>query len=168
VRLPRAVVAFALIVALVGVACDDDAATSGTAIPVATSTPAQGTIDLRYDGGVLRVELAITAEERTAGLSNRDSLSADAGMLFIFEQPRIPGFWMKDTRISLDMIWIGSDKRVVEIDADVQPEPGIPDGDLTRYGPDVPVSYGLEVNAGTAARLGLAPGSQLQFDVPSP
>lgn len=150
------------VLALLCASCGDGAT------PVATPTLTPGMIELRYDGGVLRVELAITAEERAAGLSNRDALPADAGMLFVFGVLRTPRFWMKDTRIPLDMIWIGEDKRIAAIDADVQPEPGVADADLRRYGPDVLVAYGLELNAGTAARLGLRPGVQLSFDAPAP
>ena len=160
-----------MISAVAAVACGDsgEGTPNGTVqAPAATPTAAPGTIELRYDGGILRVELAITPAERSIGLSNRDSLAADAGMLFIFENPRTPSFWMKDTRIPLDMIWIDADKRIVEIDADVQPEPGVPVGELKRYGSDVPVSYGLEVNAGAAERLGMRAGSQLQFDIPPP
>jgi uncharacterized membrane protein (UPF0127 family) len=168
VRILCAVTAGPLCAAL-AIACGSSAdPVSIPTAPAATATSAPGMIDLQYDGGVLRVELAVTAAERSVGLSNRDSLAADAGMLFIFENPRMPRFWMKDTRIPLDMIWIGADKRIVEIDANVQPEPGVPDGQLRRYGPDIAVSYGLEVNAGTAARLDLRAGSQLQFDAPAP
>lgn len=162
-RLLRAITATALCATTIAIACDGGG--DGPA-PPPTSTPAPGTIELRYDGGVLHVELAITPQERAIGLSNRDSLAHDAGMLFIFENVRVPRFWMKDTRIPLDMIWIAADKRIVEIDANVQPQPGVPDSELTFYSPEVAVAYGLELNAGAAARLGLAPGSQLAFDAP--
>jgi uncharacterized protein len=162
------VICCGLIALCVSCGGDEHVVAPATATAIATAVVAADEIELRYDGGVLRVELAITAQERAAGLSNRDSLADDAGMLFVFERARIPSFWMKDTRIPLDMIWIGEDKRIVEIDADVQPEPGVADADLKRYGPDVPVAYGLEVNAGTAARLGLRPGSQVAFDLPAP
>lgn len=134
--------------------------------PAPTAAPPDGTIDLRYDGGSLRVELAVTPEERARGLSSRTSLLADAGMLFVYDAPGKPSFWMKDTLIPLDMIWVDADKRVEGIAADVQPEPGVADGALRRYAPETPVLYVLELNAGAAARIGIAPGSQLEFDVP--
>jgi uncharacterized membrane protein (UPF0127 family) len=144
------------------VACNRD----GRYPPDTPPTPAPRTTDVRYDGGVLHVEVAISAQERARGLSNRASLRADAGMLFVFEAPRVVSFWMKDTLIPLDMIWIAQDKRITEIDANVQPEPGVPDSELRSYGPAEPVAFGLELNAGAATRLGLVPGSQLEFDVP--
>jgi hypothetical protein len=166
-RLPRPLIIALCAVLMTFVSCNGDDSRStpppGTPPPIATPAP---TIELSYDGGVLRVELADTPDERSTGLMHRTSLPDDAGMLFIYEAPRIPSFWMKNTLIPLDMIWIGADKRIVEIDADVQPEPGVADSALRRYGPTVPVSYVLELNAGAAARLGLAPGSLLAFDVP--
>jgi uncharacterized membrane protein (UPF0127 family) len=166
-RLPRPLLIALCAVFMTFVSCNGDDSGStpppGTPLPTATSAP---TIELRHDGGVLRVEIADTPDERSTGLMHRTSLPDDAGMLFIYEAPRIPSFWMKNTLIPLDMIWIGADKRIVEINANVQPEPGVADSALRRYGPTVPVSYVLELNAGAAARLGLAPGSLLAFDVP--
>jgi hypothetical protein len=145
------------------VACDD----SRDELRLPPDAPPLPVIELRHDRGTLRVEVAVGAQQRAVGLSNRASLPADAGMLFVFERPNIPGFWMKDTLIPLDMIWIDEDKRIAEIDADVQPEPGVPDAELTFQRPTVPVSYALELNAGAAERLDLVPGSQLSFELPS-
>ncbi len=131
-----------------------------------TGPSAHDTIELHYESASLRVELALTPEDRSRGLSNRTSLPADAGMLFVFESERQPSFWMKDTLIPLDLIWIAADKRVEGIAADVQPEPGVADGALRRYSPATPVLYVLELNAGAAARIGIKPGSQLEFDLP--
>ncbi len=135
--------------------------------PTPAVTPPDGAIELRYDGGSLRVELAVTPEERARGLSNRASLSADAGMLFVFESARQPSFWMKDTLIPLDLVWIDADKRVEGVTPNVQPEPGVADGALRRYSPETSVLYVLELNAAAAARLGIVPGSQLEFDAAS-
>lgn len=133
--------------------------------PEPASTPAAGTIQLRHDGGTLRVEVARTAEERSTGLSNRVSLADGAGMLFVYEPPRRPSFWMRQTLIPLDIIWIGADKRVMQIHANVQPEPGVADADLTRYVPDADASYVLELNGGSAARFGIDVGDELSFDI---
>lgn len=136
--------------------------------PEAPAPTGEGTIELRHDGGALRVEIARTAEERATGLSNRTSLGDDAGMLFVYERPRRPSFWMRQTLIPLDIVWIDEDKRVTQIHADVQPEPGVADGNLRRYVPDADVLYALELNAGKAARAGIDPGDTLQFDVTEP
>lgn len=72
---------------------------------------------------------------------------------------------MKGMRFALDIIWIGEDKRVTEIMAGVPPQPGTGDAELIRYAPAAPARYVLEVNAGAAARLGIAAGTQLAFDL---
>jgi uncharacterized membrane protein (UPF0127 family) len=123
------------------------------------------TTELGYGNGKLTVEVARTSEERAVGLSGRDSLPDDRGMLFDLEETRVPSFWMKDTRFPLDMIWIGEDKRVVEITADVQPQPGAQDSELQRYSPEQPVRYVLELNGGAAERLGIERGTQLEFSL---
>jgi uncharacterized membrane protein (UPF0127 family) len=123
-------------------------------------------IDIAYEGGVLHAEVASTAEQRAAGLSNRDHLDEDAGMLFDLGDEYTPQFWMKDMRFALDMLWILEDGTVAEITADIQPQPGADYGDLIWYRPNVPVRYVLELNAGASARLGIDPGDRLAFELP--
>jgi uncharacterized membrane protein (UPF0127 family) len=155
-----AVVTLAL--ALTAAACDGD---GGAASP--TPLPA-GRIQIVHEGGAIVAEVARTPEQRAAGLSNRASLPPDAGMLFVYETPRRPSFWMHQTLIPLDMVWIDAGKRVVQVHAGVQPEPGVPDSELRRYSPDSDVLYVLELNAGAAAAYGVDPGDVLQFDLKSP
>jgi uncharacterized membrane protein (UPF0127 family) len=85
----------------------------------------------------------------------RDSMPADHGMLFDFQEPQPVAFWMKNTKIPLDMIFAATDGTILAIAADTKPF------DETPIGPGVPVRAVLEVNAGTAARLGIAPGDRL-------
>lgn len=143
----------------------DDRVATLTAGEDAAGNAALPTTELDYGRGTITVEVARTAEERGVGLSGRDSLAEDRGMLFDLEETRVPSFWMKDTNFPLDMIWIAEDKRVVEITADVQPQPGAPDSELRRYSPEEPVRYVLEVNGGAAERLGIEPGTQLEFSL---
>ncbi len=85
-------------------------------------------------------------------------------MWFEFETPRIASFWMRGMRFPLDMVWIDADLRVVGVTADVPHAlPGTPDSDLPTYTSPSPVRYVLELNAGTAAQHGIAPGSQVRF-----
>lgn len=147
---------------LLAVSC----ASSAPARPTETPPAGLPVIDLSYPGGTLRVEVASTAEQRAAGLSNRDTLAADAGMLFDLQQTRRASFWMKDTRIPLDMVWIREDRTVSSVTAAVQPEPGVADADLRMYPSQEPVRYVLELNGGAAARLGITPGDVLEFDLP--
>ena len=114
----------------------------------------------------MRVEVASTPEQSERGLGYRDELPEDAGMLFDLHETRIPQFWMKGMRFPLDMVWIGEDKRVVAVTANVPPQPGAADDELARISPPVAVRYVLEVNAGTAQRQGIAAGTQLTFSLP--
>lgn len=142
-------------------------ATPGTAVPIAPVTFATTTI--RIEGAATRtinVEVATTAAQSERGLGYRDSLAADAGMIFDLHTTTRPTFWMKGMRIPLDMVWIGEDKRVAGVAANVAPQPGVADDQLRRYSSDTPVRYVLELNAGAAARLGFAPGTQLAFALP--
>ena len=119
---------------------------------------------LAPDGTRIRVELAVTDEERALGLMFRDALAPDAGMLFLFQGDGKVPFWMKNTFIPLDMIWISATGEVVDVHAGVQPcrfDP-CPSVEPARPGRAV-----LEVNAGFAAAHGVRPGAVLQFrDVP--
>ena len=104
----------------------------------------------------LEVEIADTPELQVQGLSGRKSLSENKGMLFVYEKPAMPGFWMKDMRFPIDIIWLGEDIRVAGIEAHVPPEtyPAV------FYSPS-PVRYVLEVNAGWAERNGITSGSKI-------
>lgn len=95
----------------------------------------------------LSVEIADTDSLRQKGLSGRDSLSENSGMLFVFPKSSFPSFWMKDMKFALDLIWI-TDGKVAQIDKKVQPEPGKTNSELTLYSPEKPIDYVLEVNSG--------------------
>ena len=72
--------------------------------------------------GIITVEVADTPEERSKGLSGREHLEEKRGMLFVFEQEsRSHCFWMKDTTISLDIVWLDKDKKVVDVRSRTQP-----------------------------------------------
>lgn len=123
-------------------------------------------IPLRHDGHELLVEVASTPEQRAVGLGNRDALDPDTGMLFDLGETRVPRFWMKDTLVALDMLWIREDGVIAEITADVQPQPDVPDGQLAMYAPASAVRYVLELAAGTAQQLEMKPGDTLEFALP--
>jgi uncharacterized membrane protein (UPF0127 family) len=105
-----------------------------------------------------RCEVADTPAERAIGLMNRTNLSSDEGMLFIFESPRNVSFWMKNTLIPLDIVFIDESGMVVNIEQ-ANPEPGVSDADLARYSSDRPVKWVLEVNQGLCAAYGITPGA---------
>ncbi|HEY4518363.1 MAG TPA: DUF192 domain-containing protein [Candidatus Paceibacterota bacterium] len=107
----------------------------------------------------LTLKLADEPAEQEHGLSDRESMAQDHGMLFAFPTPNITGFWMKDMHFALDIVWLDADKVIVQIDENVKPEtyPEI------IFRPQVPVKYVLEINAGVAGELGLYVGQKLNF-----
>ena len=83
-------------------------------------------------------------------------------MLFIFSRERRLTFWMKETLIPLDVIYLDTSGTIVSIHT-MQPEPGVHDAFLTRYSSDGPALYALEVNAGVAQELDVQPGDLLDI-----
>ena len=108
----------------------------------------------------LLVEVADTQEARSKGLSGRESLGENEGMLFVFEkEDSLPGFWMKDMNFSIDIIWI-NDSRVSQISKEVPaPTPDTPDRSLPIYTPGTAIDYVLEVSAGFSDKNNISEGS---------
>jgi uncharacterized protein len=102
----------------------------------------------------MEVEIAATPEERAKGLSGRQSLKEDSGMLFNFPDYQARDFWMKDMGFPLDIIWISGGK-IVGIEKNVQPEGDTPQ---KRYYSPGPVNQVLEVNAGWCDKNGIIVG----------
>lgn len=118
------------------------------------------TIKLYAPNKVLDVETAKTDGERKIGLSNRASLKKSSGMLFYFDQPSTENcFWMKDTMIPLDMIFLDSSKKIVTVHSNVEPSTY-----LENFCPQKEAKYGLEINAGKSQEFGLNVGAIVQFD----
>ncbi len=113
-----------------------------------------------FQKSCFHVELADTQAERELGLSNRATFSEDTGMLFIFEQEGQYGFWMKDTLIPLDIIWIDKDKQVVFIQKNAEPCKQEP---CQTYNPRKNALYVLELNSGMSDKIGLKEGDKLKF-----
>ena len=103
------------------------------------------------------VWIADDDESRTQGLMNVRELPADRGMLFVFESPRQLAFWMKDTYLSLDLVFIGPDYRVLNIAAQAQPQSLNP---IFSRGEAIAV---LEVLGGTSRRVGLQTGDRISL-----
>jgi len=106
----------------------------------------------------LTVEVVDEPHEQVQGLSDRDSLDRDHGMLFVFSQPSKPGFWMKDMRFSLDLIWIDENGTITEITPNVSP-----DTFPQTFFPAFPVKYVLEVNAGWSKDNSIQTGDKIEF-----
>jgi uncharacterized membrane protein (UPF0127 family) len=108
------------------------------------------------------VEIANTDAERERGLMFRDELRANHGMLFVHERQEPQAYWMKNTRIPLDILYFDNARKLVSQQRDVPP---CSLGDACPpYPSEAPARYVLELNAGEAARLGLQNGSKLGID----
>lgn len=125
--------------------------------PVAAAC-APDVAEFHWPGGGARfsVEIADDAAERAQGLMNRASLPRGAGMLFIYDHPQPVAFWMKNTAIPLDMIFIGADGKVGAVHAQAVP------GDETPIPGPGDTLMVLEINGGLARRLGLDVGAELR------
>ena len=113
-------------------------------------------------GEIFRLEVARTSQERSRGLMGRDGLNWDAAMLFVFEEEAQRTFWMKNTLIALDILYLDSKGVVVDVQT-MTPQPGVSDSELTRYPSAAPARYAIEMNAGLAQELGVEPGAQVLF-----
>lgn len=111
---------------------------------------------LELGANKITVELARTQLEHYRGLSGRDQLCDDCGMLFVFPEPRKTAFVMRDMKFPLDMIGIREGK-VVAIDENCQP------GEATVYQDKEVVDYVLEVNAGMVGRFVIKVGDKVDF-----
>jgi uncharacterized membrane protein (UPF0127 family) len=112
-------------------------------------------IRLRAGMHNINAEVAQTAEQRAIGLMHRKTMPATDGMLFVFEQPAVQCFWMKNTLLPLSIAFLADDGTVVNI-ADMKPLT------LDSHCSQKPVRYALEMNQGWFARKGLKAGSKLE------
>jgi uncharacterized membrane protein (UPF0127 family) len=105
------------------------------------------------------LEVADTSAERAKGLSGREKLSKGRGMVFIFQEPGTQCFWMKDTLIPLDMIWLDKDKKVTKTQENVLPAT-YPDQFCSIEPKD---QYVIELNSGDVKKLEIKTGQTLSF-----
>lgn len=149
----RPVIASALAVLFLVVSCGGTPAQAAGHVAMETS---ELTIESSAAGRHrFQVELATTPEQRAWGLMFREALAPDAGMLFVYAGERPVGMWMKNTLIPLDMLFIDGAGRIVNI-----VERAVP-GSLKIIPSAGPVKGVLELNGGTAARLGIMPGDRV-------
>jgi len=105
------------------------------------------------------VEVANDSDEISFGLMDRESMAADAGMLFDFNPQRDPSMYMKNTLLPLDMLFVASDGHVEMIARNTVP------GSLRTISAGLPVRAVLELNGGRAAELGIQPGDTVQHPI---
>ncbi len=137
--------ALAVLVAVPGIAAADAACTPGR-------------LDVRWADGreSFAVEVADDAAERAQGLMFREAMPLSEGMLFVYDAPRRPSFWMKNTLIPLDMIFADATGTVTRVHANAVP------GDLNPVDGGEGAMFVLEINGGLAAKLGIATGAVLR------
>ena len=150
-----------VLVAVCG-ACGAAPGTSGAPTPVPAAVT--GPRAVLPSGAVYRLELATVPEDQAQGLMYRENLPDKTGMLFVFDQPAPHHFWMKNTMIPLDIVWLDDSGKVLFVSAQTPPCKADP---CPTYGPDVPVRRVLEIAGGKAAEEGVAVGALLRLtDVP--
>lgn len=112
-------------------------------------------------GERFQVEIAATPEEQARGLMFRDELPADHGMLFVYDREGPRSFWMKNTRIPLDILFFDANRRLINWHT-ANPCRFDP---CFGYSADAPARYVLELNAGTAAALDLKAGDRMELHI---
>jgi len=105
----------------------------------------------------IAVEIAVTPDQRAQGLMFRQNLGGDEGMLFLYPTDRVATMWMKNTLIPLDMLFIAADGRVVRVAERTVPQ------STETISSENPVRAVLELNGGTATRLGIAAGAVVRL-----
>lgn len=115
-------------------------------------------VDIRGDFGSARftVEIADDVEERAEGLMFRESLGASRGMLFLYEVAGAPAFWMKNTLIPLDMLFVDPDGLIRHVHSEAQP------GDLTGISGGTGIIAVLEIRGGMAEAIGIDAGDEMR------
>jgi uncharacterized protein len=121
---------------------------------------ASNTVQVQFGKVTLSVEVAKSAADQQKGLSDRDAMANDHGMLFVFDSEATWGFWMKDMRFSLDIIWFDSQRHVVYVEKSLTP---CTPQDCPIYTPPTKAMYVLEVNAGFIQNHKIALGDTFQF-----
>ena len=117
------------------------------------------TIDVA--GHKVKSEVARGVDEQARGLMYRRDLGKNEGMIFVYEEDRVLTFWMKNTFVPLDILYLQADGTVATI-KQMNPE-------TTRtHSSEVPVRYALEVNQGWCERNGIEPGAVVTFELPTP
>ena len=129
---------------------------SGSALPACAA--AGPYVELK--GHRYTIEIAADDASRAHGLMDRTEMAADHGMLFVFDDDAMRGFWMKNTKIPLDMLFFDGDRKLISIQHRVPPCTSDP---CPGYSSGAPARYVLELNGGESEKLGLTPGDPIEI-----
>ncbi len=113
-----------------------------------------------YNDFEFMVEVADTREERAEGLMHVEKLDQNEGMIFVYDEEDYRSFWMKNTLIPLDIIFLDSELEVINIEQ-ADPEPNTSDENLASYESERPAQYVLEINQNRSEEIGLEEGSKM-------
>lgn len=108
-----------------------------------------------------KIDVVNTFEERQLGLMHREYLDENKGMLFVFEKEDKYYFWMKNTLIPLDIIWLDNNKKIIFINKDTPP---CKTEMCPSYGPNQTTKYVIEINAGLTEKYDIKEGDTFNFD----
>jgi uncharacterized membrane protein (UPF0127 family) len=124
--------------------------------------PNPNSINIKIKDIDFSFEVAKSIPQKTKGLMDRDDLCQNCGMIFVsgFEMPQV--FWMKNTKIPLDIIFLDKNGVIINIQ-NATPEPGVPDSQLKLYKSTTPAQYVIEINSGEAAKLSLTTGDKIDL-----
>ncbi len=112
------------------------------------------------DTVTVTAEVADTESKRAQGLMNRSSLDNNSGMLFVYETEQQASFWMKDTLLPLDIVFIDANSNITNVSANT-----VPNNTSNIYKSNAPVKYVLELNANRAAELNYSAGTKLDIKI---
>jgi uncharacterized membrane protein (UPF0127 family) len=126
----------------------------------ACAAPPAASPDVEIQGKRITIEIADTDALREHGLMERTHMEDDHGMLFVFDDDAPRAFWMKNTKIPLDMLFFNADRKLVSVQHRVPPCIADP---CPAYSSGAPARYVLELNGGQAQKLGLSPGDEMQI-----
>jgi uncharacterized membrane protein (UPF0127 family) len=118
--------------------------------------------EIYFESHSFEVEIADSPEERARGLMFREELGENQGMLFVYKEEADRSFWMKNTLIPLDIIFLNSDLEVINIEK-ADPEPDTSDENLASYRSERPAQYVLEINQNRSEEIGLEKGSEMSL-----
>lgn len=127
-------------------------------------SPVEGQKTITVGKEEFRVDVASTQEQRKIGLSEHTELADGHGMLFVFDEPSRPAFWMKGMNFPIDIVWI-ADLRVVQITSSVPTLVRDAQGEqVPTYSPNQPINYVLEISAGEARRKNIKVGDEVKIE----
>jgi uncharacterized membrane protein (UPF0127 family) len=127
-------------------------------VPVAGCAKAPATPSVELKGSTYSIEIAEDNAAREHGLMDRESMPADHGMLFIFQDDAMRAFWMKNCKFPQDMLFFDAQRKLISVQRNV---PACTADPCPAYSSGAPARYVLELNAGQAEKLGVHPGDEL-------